>query len=99
MSSLDHVDAMNVVTPDGRAGNAWRHGARARRVAVREEDRAEFDQLHDALVAELRPPNVTAWLLVDHLARLQWRLGRAGGRAAGAFGKWRDQIRYEFRAL
>ena len=64
------------VVPD--AAHAWRHGMYARKVLVPAEDLPGFEALRDALVAEWRPRSVTAWMLVDHLAKLQWRLMRAG---------------------
>ncbi|HEY0008193.1 MAG TPA: hypothetical protein VGB55_05690 [Tepidisphaeraceae bacterium] len=70
-STLDPVAAAH-------AGNAWRHGMYARKVLVTSEDETAFVDLRDALVAEWRPNNVTAWMLVDQLAKLQWRLMRAG---------------------
>ena len=71
--------AMNdLVQADGRAMNAVRHGLHGRRLTVGEEDLAGFEALRTALVEQWRPRNVTAWMLVDHLARLQWRLMRAG---------------------
>ena len=60
------------------AQNAWRHGMYARRIVVPAEDRESFEQLREALIDEWRPRSVTAWMLVDHLAKLQWRLMRAG---------------------
>lgn len=71
--------AMNdVVQPDGRAMNAVRHGLYERRLTVGAEDAAGFEALRTALIDQWRPRDVTAWMLVDHLARLQWRLMRAG---------------------
>ncbi|MGN6505907.1 MAG: hypothetical protein ACTHM6_10125 [Tepidisphaeraceae bacterium] len=59
------------------ATNAWKHGMYARRVVVPAEDRPGFEALRQALVEEWRPRSVTAWMLVDHLAKLHWRLMRA----------------------
>lgn len=70
---------MNLLaTTDARTENGWKHGLYARRVLVRAEESGDFVTLRDALVEEWRPRTVTAWLLVDQLARLHWRLLRAG---------------------
>ena len=70
--------SIQTAPPAKRVTNAWRHGLCARQVTVREEEREDFEQLRDAMVEQWRPRNVSAWLLVDQLARLQWRLMRAG---------------------
>ena len=72
------MDPMQQLAPNPRAGNAWRNGMYARQVTVREEEREDFEQLREAMVDQWRPKNVSMWLLVDQLARLQWRLMRAG---------------------
>lgn len=72
------MNPMQQLAPNPRAGNAWRNGMYARQVTVREEEREDFEQLREAMVEQWRPKNVSMWLLVDQLARLHWRLMRAG---------------------
>ena len=69
--------ANEAVGPSGRAGNAWQHGMYARRIAVGDEQTEAFETLRAALGEQYRPRSVTAWMLVDRLARLQWKLMRA----------------------
>ena len=70
--------AQSLLPASPSSANAWKHGMYARKVLLPVEDRAGFEALRDALVDEWRPRSVTAWMLVDHLAKLQWRLMRAG---------------------
>lgn len=69
--------ANELARQDGRAGNAWLHGMYARKIAVGDEEPFGFDQLRGALAEQWKPRSVTAWMLVDRLARLQWKLMRA----------------------
>lgn len=75
-SPAESVDSLLARSPVD--SNAWKHGMYARKVLIPVEDQCGFDALRDALVAEWRPRSVTAWMLVDYLAKLQWRLMRAG---------------------
>lgn len=64
-------------TSDRRAANALKSGVYARKLLVTGEQEAAFGGLREELVADWKPRNVTEWLLVDQIARLQWRLLRA----------------------
>ncbi|MDB5325585.1 MAG: hypothetical protein JWM57_1154 [Phycisphaerales bacterium] len=49
----------------------------ARKIAVGDEEFAGFEALRAALTEQYRPRSTIAWMLVDRLARLQWKLMRA----------------------
>lgn len=66
-------------TPQGKAAsslNALRHGLRARTAVLPNENREDFDQLHDALQDHYKPQNPAEQLLVDQAAMAQWKLAR-----------------------
>ena len=66
-------------TPEGKARvaqNATRHGLTAARLVIREEEREEFTQLHDALVAELNPQGAVETITFDELLHAAWNLHR-----------------------
>ena len=56
--------------------NAMKHGVLSRHVVLPHEDRAEFDELRDALVFEHRPSGATELHLVEELAGVLWRKRR-----------------------
>lgn len=56
--------------------NALKHGVLSRLVVLPHEDRAEYDQLLDALVSEHKPAGMTEQHLVEELASIIWRKRR-----------------------
>ncbi len=56
--------------------NALKHGVLSRHVVLPHEDRAEFDELRDALVFEHQPSGATELHLVEELAGVLWRKRR-----------------------
>ncbi|EXI91948.1 MAG: hypothetical protein AW12_00936 [Candidatus Accumulibacter sp. BA-94] len=56
--------------------NALKHGVLSRHVVLPHEDRAEFDELRDALVFEHQPFGATELHLVEELAGVLWRKRR-----------------------
>jgi hypothetical protein len=57
--------------------NALRHGLRARRVVLPNEDQEEFDQIHAGLQDQYQPQNAAEQYLVYQAAIAQWKLVRA----------------------
>ncbi|MDB5328076.1 MAG: hypothetical protein JWM57_3645 [Phycisphaerales bacterium] len=88
------MDSIQQLIPNPRAGNAWRNGMYARQVTVRDEEREDFEQLREAMVEQWRPKNVSMWLLVDQLARLQWRLMRAGEAETLKLDQLHEQVKH-----
>jgi hypothetical protein len=73
-------------TPAGKARssyNSLKHGLYARDVVLPGEDRAEYDRLLAELMAEFRPHARYETMLVERLADISWRLGRAAAIEAG----------------
>jgi hypothetical protein len=67
-------------TPEGRATssmNALRHGLRARKVVLRDENQDDYEHLHAGFQDLYRPQNVAEQHLVDLAAIAQWKLARA----------------------
>lgn len=67
-------------TPAGKAAssrNAVRHGAYAEALTMLLEAPQDFSALHGGLVSTLRPEGHLEAALVDRLASLWWRMGRA----------------------
>jgi len=56
--------------------NALKHGVLSRHVVLPHEDRAEYDELRDALVFEHQPSGATELHLVEELAGVLWRKRR-----------------------
>ncbi len=56
--------------------NALKHGVLSRHVVLPHEDRAEFDELRNALVFEHQPSGATELHLVEELAGVLWRKRR-----------------------
>ena len=56
--------------------NALKHGVLSRHAVLPHEDRAEFDELRDALVFEHQPSGATELHLVEELAGVLWRKRR-----------------------
>ena len=77
--------SLGPVTPEGKArsaANAVRHGLAstgrlAASVCLTNESRIEFEALHEALIAELKPCTATECLTVEEMAVCRWRLQRA----------------------
>ena len=57
--------------------NSLRHGLRAKRVVLPNEDAAQFQQLCDDLQAEWQPQTPTELALLEKMAICQWKLIRA----------------------
>lgn len=56
--------------------NALKHGVLSRHVVLPHEDRTEYDELRDALVAEHEPTGATELHLIEELAGILWRKRR-----------------------
>jgi hypothetical protein len=63
--------------------NAVRHGILSRHLLLPWEDRSEYDDLLESLVAEHRPNGPTEEHLVEELAGIMWRHPQAPGWRAG----------------
>jgi len=59
--------------------NALRHGLRARRVVMPDEDETDFHQLCDDLEAEWQPRTRTERCYIEQMAIAQWKLQRLEG--------------------
>jgi len=57
--------------------NALRHGLRAQKVVLPNENPEEFDQIHAGLQAQYQPQTQAEQFLVDQAAIAQWKLVRA----------------------
>lgn len=69
-------------TPEGKARvsqNAVRHGLTARRLVLRDDERAEFDALQSALLKEFNPEGPTENILFQELLQAAWNLHRIAG--------------------
>lgn len=69
------------VTPEGKvksASNSLRHGLTAQFAVLPHEDKNDFEQLLDALVARYQPADEPETELVHALAVARWRLRRVG---------------------
>jgi hypothetical protein len=67
-------------TAEGKAvvsKNAVKYGLFAKEVIIFGEDPADYDALHDAILAELAPSGVMEILLAERVVSLTWRLHRA----------------------
>ncbi len=66
-------------TPEGKARvsqNALRHGLTSIRLVIRDDEREEFTQLRDSLVAELDPQGAVETLTFEELLHAAWNLHR-----------------------
>jgi hypothetical protein len=66
-------------TAEGKAvvsKNAVKYGLFAKEVIIFGEDPADYDALHDAILAELAPSGVMEILLAERVVSLTWRLHR-----------------------
>jgi hypothetical protein len=75
-------------TESGRAtsaANALKHGLAAEKYLLRDEDKAEFDALHEALRVTWQPATPYEEILVLRIAMSHWRLDRALRAEAGMF--------------
>jgi hypothetical protein len=66
-------------TDEGKAvvsKNAVKYGLFAKEVIIFGEDPADYDALHDAILAELAPSGVMEILLAERVVSLTWRLHR-----------------------
>ena len=69
------------VTPEGKAKssrNALRHGLTAGFAVLPHEDKSDFEQLLDALIARYQPADEPEMELVHAMAVARWRLRRIG---------------------
>jgi hypothetical protein len=57
--------------------NALKHGFFSRETVVKDEDQADFDRYHEAMLAEMGPVGVMEATLAERIASLSWRLRRA----------------------
>jgi hypothetical protein len=67
-------------TDEGKAAvskNAVKHGLFTKEAVIFGEDPADYDALHDAILAELAPSGVMEILLAERVVSLTWRLHRA----------------------
>jgi hypothetical protein len=67
------------VTPEGKARvaqNAVRHGLTAKHLVVRDDEREEFHELHQALLAELHPQGAVETITFRELLHAAWNLHR-----------------------
>ena len=65
------------VTAQGKkhsSANALKHGLFARELLIPEQDRECFEQLRQALAAELKPDTVLLWILFDDIVSIIWRM-------------------------
>jgi hypothetical protein len=78
-----NVNALPAGGPRTEAGkarssrNSLRHGLTAKQAVIPGEDQAEFDQLHDDLIADRKPAGELEFQLVAEIAASMWRLARA----------------------
>ncbi len=66
-------------TPEGKARvahNAVRHGLTAKHLIVRPDERAEFDEFHRSLLAELDPQGAVESITFDEILHAAWNLRR-----------------------
>lgn len=71
--------------------NSIKHGLYARDVVLPGEDRAEYDKQRAELCAEFHPQGRYETMLVERLADISWRLGRAAAIEAGLLNRtWGD---------
>jgi hypothetical protein len=67
------------VTPDGKARtaqNALRHGLTAKHLVIRDDEREEFAQFQQDLIAELAPQGATETITFHELLHAAWNLQR-----------------------
>ena len=67
-------------TAEGKAvaaKNAVKHGLFACEDVITGEDPADYDDLHDAIIAELAPAGVLETILAERVVSLTWRLQRS----------------------
>jgi hypothetical protein len=83
VSVRKNVNALSAGGPRTEAGkarssrNSLRHGLTAKQAVIPGEDQAEFDQLHDDLIADRKPAGELEFQLVAEVAACMWRLARA----------------------
>lgn len=65
--------------------NALRHGLRSTEVVLPSEDSAVFEELRNAVHAELSPKGIVEELLADRIVISVWRLRRLGRVETGLF--------------
>jgi len=66
-------------TPEGKARsamNSWKHGLSARELVIRPEDQPDFDELHAAYLAELRPQGILETEMCNAVVHAAWNLRR-----------------------
>lgn len=61
---------------NGRHSNALKHGAFATELFIFEEDRSEFEELHNGFIEEFKPAGRMENELVLEIAKLHWRKRR-----------------------
>src|ERR1051326_809631 len=95
----NQANAQSSTGPRSAAGkarvgqNATRHGLTARHLVIREDEREEFEALHDSLLAELDPQGAVETITFHELLHAAWNLERfrrlevelSGAGDAGAF--------------
>jgi len=67
------------VTPEGKARtaqNALRHGLTAKHLVIRDDEREEFAQFQQSLLAELAPQGATEIITFHELLHAAWNLQR-----------------------
>jgi hypothetical protein len=65
--------------------NALRHGLRAQKVVLPDEEQADFDQLHAEIQDQYQPQNQSEQELVNLAAIAKWKLVRAEGVEADCY--------------
>src|SRR6266498_1884952 len=78
-NQLNAQHSTGPVTQEGKARvaqNALRHGLTARHLVVREDEREEFTELRDSLIAELAPQGAIETVTFDELFHAAWSLRR-----------------------
>ena len=97
--NANQANAQSSTGPRSAAGkarvgqNATRHGLTARHLVIREDERGEFEALHDSLLAELDPQGAVETITFHELLHAAWNLERfrrlevelSGAGDAGAF--------------
>ena len=98
MSSQERIEANRAnslnstgpTTPEGKARasrNALKHGLLSREVVLETEDRAEFEEFREGMLADLRPQGDLEATLGDRIAGQWWRLKRVGRLEACLFAR------------